>query len=81
MNNDNADGLIFKKVNPFSDMKFVEELWTDLQKRSVHSYFNSWGWISTWLTSLPNHIKVDLHIAYLEDTPVDRKSTRLNSSH
>jgi hypothetical protein len=70
MNNGNADGLVFKTIHPFSDMKFVEELWTDLQKRSVHSYFNSWGWVSTWLLSLPTHIKVDLHIAYLEDIPV-----------
>lgn len=70
MNNSNADGLIFKTINPFSDMKFVEELWTDLQKRSVHSYFNSWGWVSTWLLSLPSDIRITFHVGYQNQIPV-----------
>lgn len=70
MNNGNADGLVFKTINPLSDMKFVEELWTDLQKRSVHSYFNSWGWVSTWLLSLPTDSKITFHVGYQNQKPM-----------
>lgn len=70
MNNVNGNELKFETINPFSNIKLVEELWTDIQKHSVHSYFNSWGWISTWLTSLPSDSKITFHVGYKAQTPV-----------
>ena len=32
-------------------------LWTDLQSRSDHSFFTSWGWIGCWLDRLPRHLR------------------------
>lgn len=34
----------------------VEKDWLDLQQRASYSYFQSWGWIETWL----NQIAIDL---------------------
>lgn len=69
MSHGDTNRLIFKSINPFSDLKFVEELWTDLQTRSVHSYFNSWGWISTWLLSLPSDSRITFHVGYQNQKP------------
>lgn len=66
----NHSELTFQTINPFSNIKLVEELWTDLQKRSVHSYFNSIGWISTWLESLPSDTKITFHVGYQAQTVV-----------
>jgi len=35
----------------------IEKDWLGLQESAHHSYFQSWGWIETWL----NHIAVNLH--------------------
>ena len=32
-------------------------LWTDLQSRSDHSFFTSWGWIGCWLDRLPRNLR------------------------
>lgn len=34
----------------------IEQEWESLQQRANHSYFQSWGWIGTWL----NQIAIDL---------------------
>jgi CelD/BcsL family acetyltransferase involved in cellulose biosynthesis len=39
--------------DPISDLDAVGTLWEDLETRSDHSLFQSWGWIGTWLASLP----------------------------
>lgn len=70
MNTVNISQLRFETINPFSDIRVVEELWTDIQKRSVHSYFNSWGWISTWLANLPSDSKITFHVGYQAQTAV-----------
>lgn len=31
--------------------------WQKLEEDALHSYFLSWGWISTWLTTLPDSIR------------------------
>jgi CelD/BcsL family acetyltransferase involved in cellulose biosynthesis len=31
--------------------------WLDLQARADHSYFQSWGWIGTWLACLPPSVE------------------------
>lgn len=34
----------------------LEPLWHDLDRRAAASFFQSWGWVGTWLRSLPAHI-------------------------
>ncbi|MFV2004600.1 MAG: hypothetical protein ACC650_05300, partial [Gammaproteobacteria bacterium] len=35
----------------------IKEEWLGLQLRANHSYFQSWGWIGTWLSE----IAIELH--------------------
>ena len=35
------------------DLGWLEEIWLKLQVRSVCSYFQTWGWIGTWLSCIP----------------------------
>jgi hypothetical protein len=62
--------LVFKKINPFSHKEETQKIWLDLQQRSQHSFFNSWGWISVWLNNLPENMIVFLHVGYIKDNPV-----------
>lgn len=48
----------------------ARQLWLALQETCPHSYFTSWGWISTWLTSLPADREIKLLAAFLDDAPV-----------
>ncbi|MBI3861320.1 MAG: GNAT family N-acetyltransferase [Planctomycetia bacterium] len=45
------------------DLDEARELWLDLQARSRHSFFNSWGWIGCWLSQLPVAIRPQLLVA------------------
>lgn len=40
-------------LNPASDLDSVRQQWLDLERRAEGSWFQSWGWIGTWLASLP----------------------------
>ncbi len=42
------------------DIPALGELWRDLQTRSRHSFFTSWGWIGCWLSHLPAEIRPQL---------------------
>ena len=44
------------RVQP-ADHDRIGQLWLDLQPRADHSFFQSWGWIGTWLASLPSTIE------------------------
>jgi hypothetical protein len=44
----------------------VQEIWCALEAKLDVSFFNSWGWVSTWLTCLPNNLNVEL-IVNIED--------------
>jgi CelD/BcsL family acetyltransferase involved in cellulose biosynthesis len=35
----------------------LEPEWRDLQRRTPHSFFNSWAWIGSWLESLPPRVR------------------------
>jgi hypothetical protein len=66
----NIDGLVFKSYNPFANLDFVRDIWLGLLPNSPHSYFTSWGWISTWLNSLPQGYAVEFISAFLNERPV-----------
>ena len=47
----------------------IETVWCSMLKICDHDYFLSWGWISTWLKSLPEKADVRLVVGYLQDQP------------
>lgn len=62
--------LRFQVYNPFRNFERVEEIWKTMLAKSRHSYFTSWGWISTWIKSLPAASEVELFVGYRGDAPV-----------
>ena len=42
---------------PVNDLDELGRVWIDLQGRSRHSFFNSWGWMRCWLTCLPDDVR------------------------
>jgi CelD/BcsL family acetyltransferase involved in cellulose biosynthesis len=47
-------------LEEIADVESVAPLWRDLAARSEHSYFMSWGWIGTWMHTLPEGIRLML---------------------
>jgi len=62
--NSGKAGLKFETLSPFKHPERVRELWMKMLDNCQHSYFTSWGWISTWLSSLPQEIGILLIIGY-----------------
>jgi len=44
----------FREVAAFPEL---ETLWTDLERRSDCSFFQSWGWVGCWLRLLPRELQ------------------------
>lgn len=44
-------------LEPLDDRSGLERDWLDLQARSDHSFFQSWGWIGCWLRLLPTELR------------------------
>lgn len=49
------------------DLDELGSLWTDLQQRSRHSFFTSWGWLRCWLENLPQGVRPHALIAETPD--------------
>ena len=47
-------------VTAVPELGLLEEEWCALERRSSAAFFTSWGWISTWLFSLPQHLQPQL---------------------
>lgn len=69
-NQDRGHQLQFQTYNPFEKFDRVEEIWKTMLGKSRHSYFTSWGWISTWIKSLPAESGVRLIVGNQDDTPM-----------
>jgi len=61
--------LRYQTLNALTERDAARELWLSLQETSPHSFFNSWGWISAWLASLPADREIKLVAAFLDDKP------------
>ena len=48
----------------------AEKVWHKVQSQARHSFFTSWGWIGTWLASLPVAIKPKILFGSDGDKPV-----------
>jgi len=45
------------ELQPFQSVSALEAVWNDLESSSTTSFFQSWAWISSWLSVLPQAIK------------------------
>ncbi len=63
------DRLKFVQYRPAQDFSLIEEHWRALCRQCDHSYFLSWGWMSTWLKSLPAENDVRLMVGFHEGQP------------
>jgi len=61
--------LKFAQYNPVYDLAQIEKYWCALLKECQHHYFLSWGWMSTWLKSLPPQNGVRLTVGFIGDEP------------
>lgn len=59
--------LNFAQYHPKTDIALIEKYWRGLLKECPHHYFLSWGWMSTWLNSLPAKHSVRLVVGFQED--------------
>ena len=48
----------------------VEPIWRALEARGARSYFLTWGWIGTWLASLPADVRPVLAVLHGGDGPI-----------
>ncbi len=62
--------LKFAHYHPNTERALVEKYWQEMLKECPHHYFLSWGWMSTWLNSLPPQHGVRLIVGFLGDVPV-----------
>lgn len=60
----------FQSYNPFTESEHVKCIWTALLDKCPHSYFTSWGWISTWLNSLPKNLDLQLIVGFQQENPI-----------
>lgn len=66
---DNVVQLKFVQYNPIDNYSLAEKYWCALLQECQHHYFLTWGWMSTWLKSLPQKNGVRLIIGFLGDEP------------
>ncbi len=57
------------RINPFKDPERVKSIWKSIETQSQISFFNSWGWVSTWLFCLPKNLDVELIVNIENDIP------------
>lgn len=60
----------FIYYNPAIDMSLIEKYWQMLSRRCAHHYFLSWGWMSTWLETLPAENNVRLIVGFIDEEPM-----------
>lgn len=61
--------LKFTQYHPVDDYSLVEKHWRALLAECQHHYFLSWGWMSTWLNSLPPQHGIRLIVGFIGDEP------------
>ncbi len=66
----NANTIIFQAYNAFENPDFVKTIWLTMSNKCPHSFFSSWGWISTWIKSLPSKSDIRFIVGYAGKEPV-----------
>lgn len=71
MNNAREEkNIAYRLYNPISQLDITRDIWTTLLEKCPHSYFQSWAWIGTWITSLPSNCNIYLVVGYRNESPV-----------
>lgn len=65
-----AAQIKFKQYHSVNDFLLIEKYWCALLDECPHHYFLSWGWMSTWLKSLPSQNGVRLIVGLVDGEPV-----------
>ncbi|RJP14838.1 MAG: GNAT family N-acetyltransferase [Candidatus Abyssobacteria bacterium SURF_5] len=65
-----AERIHLTVYNPFVRFDLVEDIWTSLLGKCPHSYFLSWGWVDSWIRSLPPDCGVSLIAGFKNDSPI-----------
>lgn len=47
-------------ISPVDSLQALEAEWTDLESRSSASFFQTWGWIGSWVEALPEDHRPDV---------------------
>jgi len=55
--NDSDHGAWRITLSSLEDLAAVEEKWIELQSRTECSFFQSWGWLSSWIGALPQRLR------------------------
>lgn len=58
-----------KILDPFEQSDQVKSIWVGLQESASHSFFNSWGWVETWLNCIPAKLPLRCVVALDGDIP------------
>ena len=66
----NKPKTVIRTINPSTDPEEVTSIWTHMISLSNHSYFLSWGWLGTWLNTLPEDVHIRLVVGIRDDRPV-----------
>ncbi|GAB4548344.1 MAG: hypothetical protein Fur0016_00060 [Anaerolineales bacterium] len=61
--------LKFVQYHPNTEIDLIKRHWKSLLQACPQHYFLSWGWISTWLNSLPAKHNVRLIVGFMGDEP------------
>ncbi|NER83218.1 MAG: hypothetical protein F6K42_27435, partial [Leptolyngbya sp. SIO1D8] len=64
------DDIDFEVCDARVQMGDVEEIWTTLLQKCPHGFYLSWGWVSTWLETVPSDKKIFLITGFIENKPV-----------
>lgn len=64
------DDILFLSYNPFENYNFTNKIWSYMLDKCPHSFFLSWGWISTWINSLPTDSDINLIVGYIREKPI-----------
>lgn len=65
----NSSKLSITTLCTTSQLTEIETLWQQLTTSIPHSYFLSWGWVETWLESLPPSIAIECHFGLINNIP------------
>ena len=65
-NNSDHGGWHITLSSP-EDLAALETKWIELQSRSACSFFQSWGWVSSWIGALPSRLRPQVLEIRLDD--------------
>ena len=58
-----------KYYSPVENLTEIKTIWERLYDQGKDSYYISWGWIGTWLASLPRDIEISFYVVTKNNTP------------